>query len=205
MVPPSHDDRHLRQRPVQAGDGLVASRPWAITLAIIESNSGGMTSPSATPVSTRMPGPKGNDNVSMRPGDGREAALRVLGVQPGLDGEALRRRRLAVEAAAGGDVQLQLHEVEPGRQLGHRVLDLQPGVHLEEREALLGRLVQELDGPGVDVAGERGQAHGRGAQVAVLLRGEHDALRLLDHLLVAPLHAAVADAARPTPCRGRRR
>ena len=39
-------------------------------LAIIESNSGGITSPSATPVSTRMPGPTGSDSVSMVPGAG---------------------------------------------------------------------------------------------------------------------------------------
>ena len=34
-----------------------------------------------------------------------------------------------------GDGQLQLDEVEPGDELGDRVLDLQPGVHLEEPEA----------------------------------------------------------------------
>ena len=90
----------------------VRSRPWAMTLAIIESYSGGMTSPSATPVSTRMPGPSGSDNVSIVPGRGGEVLLGVLGVEPGLDGVALGRRRLAVEATARGDVQLQLDEVE---------------------------------------------------------------------------------------------
>ncbi len=34
-------------------------RPWTMIFAIIESKSGGMVSPSATPVSTRMPGPDG--------------------------------------------------------------------------------------------------------------------------------------------------
>ena len=171
--------------------------PWAITLAIIESNSGGMTSPSATPVSTRIPGPERQRHRLDTAGRRREAALRILGVQPRFDGEALRRRRLAVQATAGGDVQLQLDEIEPRRQLGHRVLHLQPGVHLEEREVLLGRLIQELDRPGVDVAGEGDEARRRGAQVAVLLRRQGDALRLLEHLLVAALHAAVANPARP--------
>ena len=50
--------------------------------------------------------------AAMRPGDGREARRRVLGVEAHLDGVAARRRRLALEAAAGGDVQLQLDEVE---------------------------------------------------------------------------------------------
>ena len=59
---------------------------------------------------------------------------RVLGVQPGLDGIAARQRRLGVEVATVGDVQLQRDEVEAGGAFGDRVLDLQPGVHLEEEE-----------------------------------------------------------------------
>ena len=62
---------------------------------------------------------------------------------------------------------------------------------------LLGRLVQELDGAGVLVAGGGGEAHRGGPQVAILLRRERDAVRLLDDLLVAPLHAAVAHAGGP--------
>ena len=50
---------------------------------------------------------------------------------------------------ARGDAQLLLDEVDAGDQLGHRVLDLQPGVHLEVVE--LAVLVEELDGAGVDV------------------------------------------------------
>ncbi len=64
---------------------------------------------------------------------------RVLGVQPGLDGVTARRRRLSVEVAAVGDLQLQPDEVEAGGGLGDRVLDLQPGVHLEEEEVAAGR------------------------------------------------------------------
>ena len=61
------------------------SWPQAITFAIIESNWGGMTSPVATPVSTLMPGPDGRRQVLDQARGGREAALRVLGVEPGLD------------------------------------------------------------------------------------------------------------------------
>ena len=61
-------------------------------------------------------------------------AGRVLGVEPDLDRVPgrLRGRR---HAAALGHQQLLLHEVETGHQLGDRVLDLQPGVGLEEEEA----------------------------------------------------------------------
>ena len=72
------------------------------------------------------------------------------------------------------------------------MLDLQSGVDLEEGEALLTWLVEELDGARVLVAGGRGQAHGGCPQVAVLLGGEREAVGLLHDLLVAPLQAAVA-------------
>ena len=49
------------------------SRPQAITLAIMESNCGGMTSPGATPVSTLMPGPVGRARCSIRPGAGAKS------------------------------------------------------------------------------------------------------------------------------------
>ncbi len=64
---------------------------------------------------------------------------------------------------ARGHAQLPLDQVEAGDHLGHRMLDLQPGVHLHEVElaALVG---DELHGAGVDVAdrtrrGHRGRAH----------------------------------------------
>ena len=43
----------------------------------------------------------------MRPGDGREVAVGVLGVEPGLDGVPDLVGALALEPAAGGDVDLQ--------------------------------------------------------------------------------------------------
>ena len=63
----------------------------------------------------------------------------------GASQRGVRQRR------ALGDGELQLDEVEPGDELGDRVLDLQPGVHLEEPEAAV-RLEQELDRAGTDVA-----------------------------------------------------
>ncbi|CAA9215716.1 MAG: hypothetical protein AVDCRST_MAG76-392 [uncultured Acidimicrobiales bacterium] len=126
-------------------------------------------------------------------GGGGEGPVGVLGVQACLQGVARRGRRLPAEAAAPGQVDLELDEVEPGGHLGDGVLDLQAGVHLEEREAPLGRLVQELDRAGPSVAGQLTQP-GRGRpQLGLLLRRQHRGVRLLYDLLVASLDAAVAD------------
>ena len=130
-------------------------------------------------------------------GRGREAHRRVLGVQARLDRVADGLGRLALEPAAGRDVQLQLDQVEAGDGLGDRMLDLQARVDLHEGEALLGRLVEELDGAGVAVAGLEREAPRRLLDLLLLLAREHDAGGLLDDLLVAALARAVAHARRP--------
>jgi hypothetical protein len=103
---------------------------------------------------------------------GREVALRVLRREPGLDGVPVGRRLGGADLgqrAAGRDVQLQLDDVNPGGGLGNRVLDLQPGVDLEERKQPLAGLVEELHRPGVDVPGGPGQFGGVRAQQFLLL------------------------------------
>ena len=62
-----------------------------------------------------------------------------------------RRRRLEHrrrEPLARGDAELPRDQVEAGHQLGHAVLDLEPGVHLQE-VVVAGGIEQELDGRGV--------------------------------------------------------
>ena len=127
----------------------------------------------------------------------REVAIGVLGVEAGLDGVPLLGRLRTFEPATGSDVQLCLDQVEVRRHLGDRVLDLQARVDLEEGERPLARVVEELDRPGADVADrDRQPLRGRLDLVGLVLvqqgRGG-----LLDHLLVAPLDGAVADADRP--------
>ena len=101
-------------------------------------------------------------SVRSRPIEGRKPARRVLGVEPRLEGVAAAGDLLLAQRQrlAGGDAQLPLDQVQPGDRLGHRVLDLQPRVHLDEVEA--ARLVeQELDRAGVLVAGgQRGAGGG---------------------------------------------
>ena len=54
------------------------------------------------------------------------------------------------EGLAGGHLQLSRDQIEPGHLLGHRVLDLEAGVHLEEEE-LPGGVHHELHRPGAHV------------------------------------------------------
>ena len=74
--------------------------------------------------------------------------------------------------------------------LGDAVLDLEPRVHLEERRAAVGN--QVLDGADADIADAPGQRDGALLQARHQLRVETGRRRLLQHLLVAALHRAVA-------------
>jgi hypothetical protein len=90
-----------------------------------------------------------------------------------------------------GDAQPDLDQVQAGDLFGDRVLDLQPGVDLEEGDLVV--LDQELGGGQARVAGRADELRrGRrqpGADLAGQ-RGRGD----LDQLLTAPLQAAVAIA-----------
>ena len=90
----------------------------------------------------------------------------------------------------GGDEDLLADQVEPGDELRHGVLDLDPGVHLHE-EVLAVPGQQPLDRPGRAVARracgvDRDLADPRAQRVVDRRRG-----RLLDELLVASLDRAV--------------
>ena len=131
--------------------------------------------------------------VEHRAAAGQEGVGRVLGAEahfdrvPGDPDVVLRDRQVL----AARDAQLQLDEIEPGDEFGHRVLDLQPGVHFHEVE-LAGGIEQELDRARArvaDLARHRGrrQPHALAQHRIDGRRG-----RLLDDLLVTPLHRAVA-------------
>ena len=105
-------DRRLRQGSAQADPRRVAVSPQAMTLAIIESYSGAITSPSATPVSTRMPGPVGRSRVSMRPGAGANPASGSSALSRASNAWPASGGALALEPSAHGDVELELDEVD---------------------------------------------------------------------------------------------
>ena len=148
----------------------------------------------------------GPDHAGQGAGLGDEALGRIFGVDAGLDGVAGAggRERRGGEALAGGDAELLLDQVEAGAHLGDAVLDLEAGVDLEEPD-LAFRTGDELDGAGAGVAHAVHDPEGVGEErlPADLAFGPGEegrgGGRLLDDLLVAALHAALALAERHAP------
>src|SRR5271163_131987 len=76
---------------------------------------------------------------------------RVLGIDTALDGMAvefyvaLREQK----AAAGGDADLLQDEVDVGDHFGHRMLDLNARIHLDEIEFTV--LVEKFDRPNTEI------------------------------------------------------
>ena len=137
----------------------------------------------------RPPGlPVGRD----RAGGRREVLVGGFGVDSALDRVAAERDVVLAhrQLLARGDPHLLADDVDSGDHLGHAVLDLDPGVHLEE-EVLLADL-EPLDGSGGAVADRRGGVD-RDLADPLAHRGvDVRAGRLLDQLLVAALDRAVA-------------
>ncbi len=130
---------------------------------------------------------------------GDEVVLRVLGGDPALDGVAVEGdvglgglSGGLVEGLALGDEDLGADDVDAGDLLGHRVLDLHAGVHLDEVELAGVAVHQELDGAGAFVVGGAGDLEAERADVVALLLGQVGGGRALDDLLVAALDRAVA-------------
>ncbi len=167
------------------------SSPPTRSLASSGSYSGVTSVPVSTHVSTRTAG--GNRTAVEQARAGLEAAGGVLGVEAGLDGVACRLG-VGRHAGPGGDVEHQADEVEAGHELGHAVLDLEAGVDLEEVELAPRRVDQELDRAHRAVLHRAGQGSCRVVQPGAHLGGEVGRRRLLDDLLVAALHRAVAIA-----------
>ena len=79
----------------------------------------------------------------------------------------------------------------PGDELGDGMLDLEPGVQLDEVEAPV-RAEQELERARVRVAGREAGALGGRLHLLARLGRERGRRRLLDQLLVAALDRALA-------------
>ena len=111
-----------------------------------------------------------------RPGLREEPAEGVLRVDPRLDRVSasrtsswVKRQRLPV-----GDAELERRRgrgptVDRDGQLGDGMLDLQPGVHLQEVGPPRGVVEQELDGAGAHVADLSREGDRRGGDVGPLL------------------------------------
>ena len=122
------------------------------------------------------------------PRDGSSALMRHSIEWP----SSLHRLLGEGQGLAVRDAELLGDEVEARHHLGHAVLDLQAGVHLQEPEVAV--LVEHLDGPGVDVPAAERDLHRRGAHRRAGGVVETRGGGLLDELLVAALRRAVAFA-----------
>ncbi len=100
-----------------------------------------------------------------------------------------------------GHQQLLADQVEAGHRLGNRMLDLQPGVDLEEPE-LARRRQHELDGPGAQVAGGLRGGQRDGAHPVAQRRVQGGRRALFDDLLVAALDRALTLEAVHHPAAG---
>ena len=95
------------------------------------------------------------------------------------------------EPLAGRYQQLLPDQIGAGDHLGHAVLDLKPGVHLDEVEPIV-LVDEELDGSGARVP-DRLRQRDRRLRHRLTRRGvERRRGRLLDQLLAAPLKRTLA-------------
>ena len=137
------------------------------------------------PVSHQSPGPR------------QEPAIRVLGIDSRFDRPAVELHVVLGELQflARGDVDHLLDQVEAGHLLGHRMLDLQPGVHLEEVEALarrVGAVDDQLDRARRIISDRPRQRDRLLAHRLAHFGRDERRRRFLDHLLVAALDRAFA-------------
>ena len=93
---------------------------------------------------------------------------------------------------------LQLHQVQPRGAFGDRVLDLQAGVDLHEREDLSFGLIQEFHSPGIAITSKLAQAHSGVAKFEILSGRERGRRGFFENFLMAALDGAVAHAGGPS-------
>ena len=104
-----------------------------------------------------------------------EEGLRILRVEPRLDGVALEPCNSLLQRFACGDAELLADDVDAGHELGHRMLDLDSAVQLEEVE--VPPVQHELDGacaPVADRASERDRRLAHPASQLAVEGGEGD-------------------------------
>src|SRR3954469_13035992 len=95
------------------------------------------------------------------------------------------------ETLSGGDPDLLLDDIHAGDEFGHRVLDLDAGIHLEEKEVAL--VVEEkLERPGVRVLHRARCIDDGAAEFAAHFFGDRHRRSFLEQLLMASLNRALA-------------
>ena len=136
----------------------------------------------------------------------QESFVGILGIDARFERVTTNRKLLlqirdhVVQRFAVGHAQLPFDQVVAGDHLGDRMLDLQPRVHLHE-EKLAGRIGNELDRAGANVANGLGCCHCRFAHRAATCCGHAGCRRFFDDLLMPALHRAVALKQADARCR----
>ena len=119
----------------------------------------------------------------------------ILGIDPAFNGMAALRERVLRpwQAPAVGDDELRAHEIDSRHGFGHRVLDLEPGVHLEKVElsVLALALDEELNRAGVAISSGTRRGDRRVSHAPANVGGNRRRGTLLDDFLVPPLHRAL--------------
>ena len=166
----------------------------AMTLASIGSNSTPTTLPASTPESHRHRGSAAGCQSDQGARRGQEPGRRILGVEPRLDGMTgngqaglADRQRQSL-----GDKQLLADQVQPGDCLGDRMLDLQPGVDLEEPEVAVRVRARTRRCPRRGTRRPSRRPARRRPSARAQVGVERRRRALLDDLLVAALDRALA-------------
>ena len=87
---------------------------------------------------------------------------------------------------------LRTHEIDPGDLLGHGVLDLNPGIHLDEKPLVFVQIEQELDRPGIVISDLARDPRGGLAQFVADAVVQTHRRSYLHDFLVASLHRTIA-------------
>ncbi|MCY1184136.1 hypothetical protein D9M73_248050 [compost metagenome] len=126
------------------------------------------------------------------PGSRREAAPGIFCVDPALNGVSTNFHiRLAItERLSRGNAKLFAYQIDARDLFGHRVLHLQPGVHLQEIE--LARPKDELHRTGIPILNFAGNPCGNLTDSSAGGRIQSRRRRFFDDLLKATLHGALA-------------
>ena len=127
-----------------------------------------------------------------------EIVVRILSIEADLNRVAEGTARgLAFEMLAPRNVDLEFHNIDTGSAFGDRMLDLQPGIHLHEKELPGLRFVEEFHRAGVAVAGSFAEANRGFAQILILLGRKRRRRRLFEDFLMPALNRAIAHADGP--------
>src|SRR5574343_1885246 len=115
----------------------------------------------------------------------------IFGVDAAFDGVATEFdiTLLVAQLLAEGDANLFLDDIDAGNGLGHRMLALDAGIHLDEVELTV--FVQEFEGPGTTVADLAAGIGTKFANAADQTGRDMRCRRFFDHFLMTTLHGAV--------------